>query len=314
MLTYVYMFKYKPDHKNMIVFFSIGICAYNEEKNIKNAIQSSINQKLSKKYKLKEVIVITSGCTDSTNEIVESISKKYPVVKLFQQKKREGKASAVNLFIKKSKSNILVLQGADIIPEKHCYQKLFEVLEKPYVGMVGGKIEPLDNPRTFCGYSNHFRWKLHHLINIKYPEKPKVGELIAFKKLFKRIPPKTATDEASIEPLIRLQDYEVRYVPEAIVYNKGPQTVRELLSRRRSIFAGHYESKIRYGYEVITFSSFAVFPVFLSALTFRPKELTFAFFTAMVEIISRIFGVLDIKYKLRDQSVWKIAKTTKNLR
>ncbi len=304
----------KSKQKNVRISFSVGICAYNEEKNIEKAIISTIKQKLTNKYKLYEILIISSGSTDSTNKIVMSLSEKYPVIKLIRQKKREGKASAVNLLIKKSKSKILILQSADLIIDKNCFQQLLKTLEKPYVGMVGGKIKPLDNPNTFCGYSNHLRWKLHHLINIKYPEKPKVGELIAFKKLFSRIPPKTATDEASIEPLIRMQDFLIRYVPNAIVYNKGPQTVRELLSRRRSIFAGHFESKMLYGYEVITFSSFAVIPVFLSALTFRPKELIFAFLTAVVEITARIFGVLDVKYKMRDQSIWKIAKTTKDLK
>ena len=179
--------------------------------------------------------------------------------------------------------------------------------------MVGARIVPMDDEDTFCGYSNIFRWKLHHLINIKYPERPKVGELVAFKKLFSRIPPKTAADEASIEPLIKLQDYQVRYVPDAIVFNMGPSNLRELLSRRRSIYAGHYLEKVNYGYEVITFSTFTVIPVFLSAIPGRPKELYYALLSAFVELTARIFGYLDIKYKIRDQSIWKIAKTTKKL-
>jgi len=177
--------------------------------------------------------------------------------------------------------------------------------------MVGGRVLPLDNPNTFCGFSNQLKWKLHHEINIKYSERPKLGELIAFKKIFNRIPPNTAVDEASIEPLIRLQDYKTCYVPKALVYNYGPQNLRELLSQRRRIFAGHYETKVHYGYEVITFSTFGIIPIFLSQLNYR--NFTFSILTALFEFIARVFGYADIKFKLRNHTAWKIVKTSKDL-
>lgn len=296
------------------ISFSVGICAYNEGKNIGKSIRTIFKQKLKPYQVLKELVVIASGCTDNTVSITERYSKRYPKIKLIIEKNRLGKASAVNKFLKNTRSKLLILQGADLLPDKNCYQIVLDELIKKNIGMVGCRVVPLDDPDTFCGFSNNFRWHLHHLINIKYPERPKVGELVAFKKIFTRIPPKTATDEASIEPLIKLQDYQVKYLPNAIVYNLGPQTLRELLSRRRSIYAGHFDIKVNYGYEVITFSTFTVIPVFLSALTFKPKDLVYAMATALLEIIARIFGYLDIKYKLRDQSIWKIAKTSKSLK
>ncbi|KKR11998.1 MAG: Glycosyl transferase family 2 [Candidatus Woesebacteria bacterium GW2011_GWA1_39_21] len=294
------------------IHFSIGICAYNEEENITNLIKSITKQELGSEFSIREILIIASGCTDNTVSIIKKLKKKNKKIRLIIQVNREGKAKAVNLFIKYAKSKYLILQSADTILDKKCYFLLLNKLKNKSVGMVGGKVIPTDNPDTFCGFANQLKWKLHHLVNLKFPERPKVGELIAFKKVFKRIPPNTAVDEASIEPLIKLQDYKVIYEEKAIVYNSGPKTIRELLSQRRRIFAGHYETKLHYGYEVITFSNFLILPVFLSTLNFNAKELIFSAFTVILEIIARIFGYLDVTYKLRDHSVWKIVTSSKN--
>lgn len=293
--------------------FSIGICAYNEEKNIGKLVRNIQKQALKKSFTLKEIIIVASGCTDKTVGIIKNLKKKNKKIKLIVQGKREGKAKAVNLFLKNSKSKYLIMQSADTLIDKNCYYLLLNRLRGKNTGMVGGRVVPKDNPNTLCGFANHLKWNLHHLINIKFSERPKVGELVAFKKIFSRIPPNTAVDEASIEPLIKLQDYKVEYEPKALVYNTGPKTIRELLSQRRRIFAGHYETKLHYGYEVITFSNFLVLPIFLSTLKPKAKYLLYSFVTVLLETTARFFGYLDVKFKLRNHSVWKVARTTKNL-
>jgi cellulose synthase/poly-beta-1,6-N-acetylglucosamine synthase-like glycosyltransferase len=300
--------------KTKKILFSVGICAYNEEKNIGKLIASIHKQILDEKFIIKDIIIVASGCTDNTVKVINELKLKYPRIKTFIQLKREGKAKAVNLFLKNARSNYLILQSADTITDKNCYRLLLLHLAKFDVGMVGGRVVPTDNPDTICGFANHLKWNLHHLVNLKYPERPKIGELVAFKKIFSRIPPNTAVDEASIEPLIKLQDYKVVYEPRAIIYNSGPKTIRELLSQRRRIFAGHYETKLHYGYEVITFSNFLIIPIFLSTLRLDIKNILFSFITIAFEAIARLFGYLDVKYKLRNHTIWKIAESSKQLR
>lgn len=297
----------------MLTQFSVGICAFNEEKNIIRSIKSALRQQIPNNSRLTEVIVVASGCTDLTVPKVQRLTKKISIIKLIVEKNRLGKASAVNQIIKNAKSNIIILQGADVIPASKCYSYLLQHTTKKDIGMVGGKIIPLDNPSTFFGYINHLKWKLHHNISIKFSERPKLGELILFRKIFSRIPPKTAVDEASIEPIIKLQGYRTVYEPNAVIYNQGPKILREYLSQRRRIYAGHYENKIKYGYEVITFSSFTTIPVFLSSLEYKPKELLYSFAMALLEIIARLSGYLDIKFHLRDHTIWKAIASSKNV-
>ena len=64
---------------------------------------------------INEIIIVTSGCNDNTKEAVESYMIRDRRIRLLIQKKREGKASAVNLFIKSSISEILIISSADII-------------------------------------------------------------------------------------------------------------------------------------------------------------------------------------------------------
>ena len=58
----------------MMFNLSIGIMAYNEEANIGRLLQSLLNQILTHGY-LSEIIVVASGCTDRTEDIVRHYMK-----------------------------------------------------------------------------------------------------------------------------------------------------------------------------------------------------------------------------------------------
>ena len=87
-----------PDSETNVAECSVGIMAYNEEANIANVLSSILNQKMTGK-KIREIIVVASGCHDRTVAIVVSIASREPRVRLIEQARREGKASAINLFI-----------------------------------------------------------------------------------------------------------------------------------------------------------------------------------------------------------------------
>ncbi|MHA1302038.1 MAG: glycosyltransferase, partial [Candidatus Helarchaeota archaeon] len=97
----------------------IGITAYNEEDNIENILDSVLAQKFDNNIKINSILVVASGCTDRTEELVLKKKKKFPVIKLISEDKRRGKASAINLLFKNSKSDILVFIGADEILPKN---------------------------------------------------------------------------------------------------------------------------------------------------------------------------------------------------
>lgn len=285
---------------------SIGIMAYNEAANIGRLLEALLDQQTSTCV-IEEVIVLASGCTDTTEAIVRRFSALDPKIKLLVQPRREGKASAVNLFMRHAQSDILVLVGADTIPLPTSIQRLLDPFVDPTVGMTGGHPIPINDPHTFMGFGVNLLWDLHHQIAL---QTPKLGELTAFRRVFYRIPYDSAVDEASMEPLICGQGYQLRYVPEAIVRNRGAETVSDFLKQRRRIYAGHLNMRHGQGYAVSTMSGFRILTALLRS--WRSDWRYFLWTPAVIglEIYGRFLGWMDF-YNKRDHTIWDVAVTTK---
>ena len=72
------------------------IAAYNEERDIETTVRNKLEQDYP--TDLLEVIVISDGSTDKTDEIVNSIED--PRVRLLRQEPRAGKTSALNMAVR----------------------------------------------------------------------------------------------------------------------------------------------------------------------------------------------------------------------
>jgi biofilm PGA synthesis N-glycosyltransferase PgaC len=286
---------------------SVGIMAYNEEANIGRLLNALLDQQTSCSV-IKEIIVLASGCTDNTESIVREFAARKPQIKLIVQPRREGKASAINLFLRHTQSDVVVLESADTMPEPATIDHLVAPFADPKVGMTGGHPVPTNDPRTFMGFAVHLLWGLHHQIAI---QQPKLGELIAFRRIFYRIPYDSAVDEASIEPLIRGQGYGLHYVPEAIVYNRGAQTVGDFLKQRRRIHAGHLKMRREQGYAVSTMGGGHILMALLRSWQWDRRYLLWTPLVIGLEVYGRILGWVDIRLKKRDHAIWEIAVTTK---
>lgn len=287
----------------------MGIMAHNEEANIGRLLGAVLSQQLRTTI-LGEIIVVTSGCTDRTEQIVGEWVGRDPRIRLLVQTHREGKASAVNAFLSQAREKIVLLCSADLLPAADTIEQLIAPFAEPEIGMTTCRPLPVNETRTLMGFAAHMLWNLHHEINMSGCFK--AGELIAFRKIFERIPYRTAVDEASVEPVIRGQGYRVHYVPDAIVYNKGPETVEDFLKQRRRIYAGHLGIQETLGYTVSTMSGRKILGLVLRSMDWSPRNVAWTWAVAGLEVYGRLLGRLDYK-KRRDHTVWDIATTTKVL-
>jgi biofilm PGA synthesis N-glycosyltransferase PgaC len=284
---------------------SIGVCVFNEEKIIEKLLNSLLNQK--NNNEILEIIVVSSGCSDKTNEIVESVFiKSNPKIILLTQKEREGKASAINLFLKHARGEIAVLESGDTVPAEDTIENLTEPFKNPEVGMTGAHPIPVNNPETFIGFTIHLTWKMHNKLG-------RLGELVAFRRdLIKEIPFDTAVDEAYIEALLDEQGYKLQIVHSAIVYNKGSETVADFLKQRRRIFCGHLYLRKERGYAPPSMNLRILGFVF-DDLTWSPRSIVWTLGAIFLEGFGRLLGYYDFYIKKNKHYIWNIAESTKKL-
>jgi len=288
---------------------SMGIMAYNEEANIGRLLERVSGQRLTGGT-LGEIFVVASGCTDGTVDIVASHARRDPRIVLLLQERREGKASAINFFLSRATGEVLILESGDTLPDEGALDLLVAPFAGESVGMTGARPVPVDPADCLTGHCTRLLWNLHHAIAL---ETPKLGELVAFRRLVREIPVDTAVDEASIEAIVRRAGLEIRYVPEAVVRNKGPETVADLVRQRRRIAAGHRHLAGR-GYRVSTHSPWRALRVLAAADDWRgPRRLLWTAGAVLLEGWSRLLGIWDLSVRRRNPVIWETARTTKRL-
>src|SRR3954454_2716013 len=286
---------------------SVGIMAYNEEANIADAIRTVLGQPLSSSH-IAELIVVASGCEDRTVAIVSEIAAHDPRVRVIEQPQREGKASAINLFLAAATSPVLLMVSGDVLVEDGTIDALLRHFEDPEVGMVGGHPIPVNRESTFMGHAVHLQWRMHDRIA---RETPKLGEIVAFRSVVPSIPTDTAVDEISIQALVEQLGYRLVYEPKAVVYNRGPTTVRDFLRQRRRIYAGHLRIADQQGYAAPTMDSSRLVRTLLSSGAFgSPRGIAWSLGTIGLEAAARGLGHYDVMRR-RPQHVWEMCETTK---
>jgi len=87
------------NNKNIIKTLPVAIMAHNEEKVIRRAVESVLNQNIPGGYSVK-VVVVANGCSDRTEEIVNYLARNYPNKVLLISTPEKGKTKAINKAIK----------------------------------------------------------------------------------------------------------------------------------------------------------------------------------------------------------------------
>ena len=286
----------------MIRKYSMCICAYNEETNIAGLLESIINQKITS-FSLEEIIVVSSS-TDNTNNIVNEYILKDKRIKLIIEKEKKGKVTAINTFLKNAKNLNCILASGDIILKKDALEFLCKPLENPKIGICGGRPTPLNKKNTIVGNVVHILWEMHHYIALK---NPKFGECIAFKNVFNKIP-NNAVDEEYIAHLVKEHNLNGIYVPEAIIYNYGPESLKDFIIQRRRIHCGHLKLKKENSYIPASSNNGNIIKV-INKL-FKHNNPIFIISAIFLEAYSRLLGNLDF-LKKREHTNWTIATSTK---
>jgi len=289
---------------------SAWVCAYNEEMNILRCLRSLSSQRLDGK-ELIEVLVVSSGSTDRTDEIVQEYSRASdPRVRLIRQERREGKNSAVNAFIGAAKGEVLFLANADNVMEEDTFDLMARHFMDPATGMVGGRPVPVNDRGTFMGFASHMLWDMHHRLSLIHP---KVGEIVAFRNTGLRIPTGMGSDEDLIRREMESQGLSVLYEPSAIIHNRGPSTLSDFFEQRTRVNIGERYMKRWFDYDIPTWDKRFLINAWLSFLkdnAAHPLKMAGAM---SIEAFARAYASLHVRLDKGDRAIWQVVGSTKDV-
>ncbi|NCA74016.1 MAG: glycosyltransferase [Gammaproteobacteria bacterium] len=289
---------------------TIGICAYNEEANIERSVRSVYEQKTDG-FNIDEVIVVSSGSTDRTDEIVSGLLPEFENLRFLPQDKREGKNSAINLLLDNKKTQIVILLNADnAFGNEESLKNLILPFSDPKVGIVGGHPVPTNGKDSFAGFASHMLWAMHHHVSMVHP---KIGELVAFRDIGTRLPLRTQSDEDILRMKLEKAGYTGVYATDAVIRNRGPETVADFVKQRTRVNIGERYMKKDYGYDIPTWEGrLLVGAMFgtVKEMGFHPLKMSV---TAAMEAYARLKASAYVMSDKGDMSVWDPVSTTKKL-
>lgn len=111
-------------YKSISVFLPV----FNEGENIEKAVRS-IKKYLQKRFKDFEILIISDGSTDSTNEIIRELSKNDKRIKLFARNKRLGYGAGLRAGFKHASRDLIFYTDADNQFYIEDMDKLFPLLD-----------------------------------------------------------------------------------------------------------------------------------------------------------------------------------------
>lgn len=288
----------------------VGIPAFNEEKNIGKLLDFLVKDA---PEEVKTVCVVSSGSTDRTDEIVISRQGKDSRIRLITEPIRGGKASALNTILSEGKDyDAIICIDADHLPARNSISLLVESLKSRKLGIVSGRLIPVDDPNNFAGFCIHLTYNLHHLISLNAPKIS--GECMAFRTgVVQELQPTIVNDDVYIQMLFASKGYEIGYCPKAKVYLKGPSTVLEFFQQRRRIFTGHQQIRYLFG-KVASTMKWPGWKVFLKASRISGvKEMFYLLGFIVLQGFALLLSAWDffigkVPYK------WSIIESTKSVK
>jgi cellulose synthase/poly-beta-1,6-N-acetylglucosamine synthase-like glycosyltransferase len=270
------------------------IAAYNEE----GVIGKKIENVLSLDYPAEqlEVLVVSNGCTDRTNDIVRGYLTD-PRVRLIALE-QPGKMQAVNEGVRQATGEIIVFSDADFFLDHHTLRLMARKFADPEVGGVSGARKPgitRKGDATGEGEGMYVRWdKLQKILESR------IGSVFAAdgllyairKELYVPLTDPSRGDDMTISSQIPLQGYRLIFEPQATAWENATiharaefrrkvrianRCTRALLGNGRRLFtSGFYAVEVLSHKVVRHMIPFFLIPMLAASVVLAPRSVFYA--------------------------------------
>jgi cellulose synthase/poly-beta-1,6-N-acetylglucosamine synthase-like glycosyltransferase len=224
---------------------SILIAAHNEENVITEKLQSIFNSNYPKEK--IEVYVGSDASTDSTNRIVENLTKSHPTLKLLTFE-RQGKVRIINKLAELASSPILIITDANVIFEKDALANLTKHFSNKNIGLVDSHMQ--HKSLNEDGISHEESFYIKSEVSIKNNEGliwgtmmgPFGGCYAVRKDCFTPVPEHFLVDDFYVNMKVLEKGMHSINEPNAIVYEDVSNDLTEEFRRKIRIATGSWQN------------------------------------------------------------------------
>lgn len=231
---------------NELPFISVLIAAHNEEKVIRDKLNSIIDNKYPED-KL-EILVGSDSSTDDTDKQVEMLSEKFSCIKLIQFKSRSGKPAIINQLANHSKGTILVITDANVFFDKDTLRQLAMSFKNHSVGLADTHM--VNTGLKKSGISHQEKAYISSEVVTKYAEGkiwgcmmgPFGGCYAVKKELYQPVPENNLVDDFYVNMKVLEQGYQCVSNTDAVVYEEVSNNLKIEYNRKTRIATGNFQN------------------------------------------------------------------------
>ena len=212
---------------------TVLICAHNEEAVIGPKVENTLSQDYPGEL---EVLVVSDGSSDRTNEILEGYGTRIRTALLPENR---GKTAGISESIHLATGDIVVFTDANVRLADDAVRLLVQSFADESVGCVCGQLTYVNSSESATAENHGIYWKYEEFIKRQESRTGSVsgadGSIFAIRRLlFEPLPP-ICIDDFATSMLILAAGWRVVFDERAKAYEKSSTTLGEDLHRRRRI-------------------------------------------------------------------------------